>query len=99
MRRSERCGNIVFEKLFGSLEKDAFGILDKIFVIDSNIVKEEPLKNILEINGINYMVLIANTFIIFYAIYYTINSFLSMYNGMQRESIFKFIFKVLYKYL
>ena len=86
--------NIVFEKLFSSIESDIFNALDEIFVIDKNLLKCEPLSKIIEIDGINYMIVIANAFIGLYSIYYIFLNFISMYNGWKTENVFKFILKL-----
>lgn len=86
--------NVAFEKLFGSIEKDVFSALDGIFVIDEKIIDAEPLSKIIYINDINYMVIIANSFIFFYAVYYIINNFINMYNGGKKVDIFKFILRL-----
>lgn len=87
--------NVVFEKLFGSIEKDIFKTLDDILIISEDIVKKEPLSNLISINGINYITVIANSLILFFAIYYTITNFICMYNGNKQQHVFKFILKLI----
>ncbi len=87
--------NIVFEKLFNSVERDVFKAIDNIFVIDETIVEKEPLSNLIQIDGINYIGVLANAFIIFFCIYYIVINFISMYNGNKSESVFKFILKII----
>ena len=87
--------NVVFDKIFGSVEKDVFNTIDEILVIDKDIFEKEPLEKILNIDGLNYMALIANALIIMYAIYYIFLTFISMYNGAKRGNIYKFILKLI----
>ncbi|MBR1883760.1 MAG: hypothetical protein IJ809_02265 [Clostridia bacterium] len=96
MEYSNIIGNLsaVFEKIFGSVEKDVFSALDEIFVIDASLLNKEPLNKIIMIDGINYMNIIAHTLILLYAIYYIFTTFISMYNGAKRGSTYKFIVKV-----
>ena len=87
--------NVVFDKIFGSVEKDVFKTIDEILVIDNTIFEKEPLKKILSIDGINYIALIANALIIMYAVYYIFLTFVSMYNGSKRGNIYKFVIKLI----
>ena len=84
--------NNVFEKLFKSVEAEVYVVLDSIVCIDKNIFKIEPIKNIIDSNGI---VIIANAIMFFLIIYYIFTVLISMYNGNKYENVYHLIIKLL----
>lgn len=87
--------NLISEKLFKSVEGQVYELLDKILIITPGILKEEPLKNIFFENKINGIIIIANSLIFFYLIYYSFTQLLSLYNGNKSENIYSFIIKLI----
>ena len=85
---------IISEKLFKSIEGQAYDILDNIILIGPDILKNEPLNKIFYPDKINFIIVIANAFIFFYAIYYSLNRIVNMYNGGNVESVYNFILKL-----
>jgi hypothetical protein len=86
--------NIISEKLFKSVEGEVYTTLDKIVKITPDILKTEPIKNILFENKINGIILIANSFIMFYITYYIFSQLISLYNGNAAENVYIFIIKL-----
>lgn len=84
--------NIVFEKIFKSVEAQVYDTLDKISIIDKEILKIEPIQKIISSNG---FVIIANSIIFFLIIYYIYMVIISMYNGNKYENIYHLIIKLL----
>lgn len=84
--------NTVFEKVFKSVESEVYVVLDSVICIDKNIFKIEPIKNIINSNGI---IIIANAIMFFLIIYYMFTVLISMYNGNKYESIYHLIIKLL----
>lgn len=87
--------NIISEKLFKSVEGEVYTTLDKIITINSDILKLEPLKNILYENKINGIIIIANSLMMFYITYYMFSQLISLYNGNQVENIYTFVIKLI----
>ena len=88
--------NLISEKLFKSVETEVYKVLDEIVVIGPEILKSEPLKNICYTDKINGIIIIANAFILFYAIYFAIKQFINLYNGEGIGSVYKFIIRIVF---
>lgn len=88
--------NVISEKLFKAVEGQVYEVLDKIVIIGPEILKTEPLKNIFFENKINGIIIIANSFILFYVIYYIFTQLISLYNGDKAENIYHFILKLIF---
>ena len=86
--------NILLEKFFGTVESEVFGLLDKLYRITTEILKEEPLKRfqVKDVNSNILLILISIS--ILFIVFYLITYMLSMYNGYKQENIFKFVFKL-----
>ena len=84
--------NVVFEKVFKSVESQVYDTLDKISNIDKSILKIEPIQKIISSNG---FVIIANSIIFFLIIYYIYMVIISMYNGNRFENVYHLIIKLL----
>lgn len=87
--------NYLLEKVFKSIEGEIFKTLDKLTIIGPEILKEEPLKNIVFENKVNGLVIIANTLILFFIIYYVFKQLIGIYNGNKIESIYVFIIRII----
>lgn len=87
--------NYLLEKVFKSIEREIFKTLDKLTIIGPEILKEEPLKNIVFENKVNGLVIIANTLILFFVIYYVFKQLIGIYNGNKIESIYVFIIRII----
>lgn len=87
--------NYLLEKVFKSIEGEIFKTLDKLTIIGPEILKEEPLKNIVFENKVNGLVIIANTLILFFVIYYVFKQLIGIYNGNKIESIYVFIIRII----
>ena len=85
--------NLISEKLFKSVEEQIYKVLDELVVIGPNILNQEPLKNICYSNKINGIIIIANSLILFYIIYFIFNQLINLYNGKVVENVYKFIIK------
>ena len=87
--------NSVSEKLFKSIESEVFTYLDKLVGITPDIFKEEPLKKILSQDSLNSIILIANSFVLFYIVFFVIQKLISMYNGEKSQSVYGFVIKLI----
>ena len=84
--------NLVFEKIFKSVESQVYDTLDKIVNINKNILEIEPIKKIISSNG---FIIIANSIVFFLIIYYLYTIIISMYNGNRFENVYHLIIKLL----
>lgn len=86
--------NVVAEKIFKSVEGEVYELLDKLFNISPDILKEEPLNKLLNSNLNDSIVLLLSSLVILFIIIYLITRMISMYNGNEQENIFRFMLKV-----
>lgn len=86
--------NTVSEKLFKSIESEVFCQIDNIVNITPKIFIEEPLKNIFFQNKINALIIIANSLILFYVIYFIVSKIIAVYNGNKSDTVYIFIIKL-----
>lgn len=87
--------NIISEKLFKSVEGQVYIVLDKIVNIKPDILNEEPLKSIFLEGKLNGVIVVANSFILFYITYYVFTQLMSMYNGKKAENAYLFVMKII----
>lgn len=86
--------NTVSEKLFKSIEGEVYSRIDNLINITPKIFKEQPLKEIFFQDKINILILIANSLILFYIIYFVILKIISIYNGNKSQSVYVFVLKL-----
>ena len=86
--------NTVSQKLFKSIEQEVFVQIDKIVNISPDLFDKEPLKNFFIQDKINAIILIANSLILFYVIYFIISKMISVYNGNKSDSVYVFVIKL-----
>lgn len=86
---------VILEKLFKSVENQVFEVLDEIILIGPDILKSEPLKYIFFENKVNGLIIIANSFLLFFFIYYVLSNLVSMYNGKNIPNMYSFIIRIL----
>lgn len=86
--------NALFEKILKSVESTIYKNLDKITDITPKLLKQEPIKKLFFSDKVNGIILIANSFVMFYICYYIICTFISMYNGKKIENFYSFILKM-----
>lgn len=87
--------NTIFEKLFSSIDNQLYGVLDKITFINSDILNDKYFENIFGTSAKNGILLIANSLLLAFIIYYAIKHFLAYYTYSQTEKPFQFIFKLI----
>lgn len=88
--------NIIAEKIFKSVETQVFKTLDEIVLIGTDILKNEPLKNIFYDNSNNGIIIIANSLILFFIINYVLTNLISMYNGNKISNMYTFIIRIVF---
>ena len=86
--------NVIAEKIFKSVEGEVYELLDKLFNISPDILKEDPLKKLIKSDLNDNVVLLLSSLVILFVIVYLITRMISMYNGNEQENIFRFMLKI-----
>lgn len=84
--------NTIFNTLFSSIDQNLYTILDKITFINTDILSDIHIKNLLSSNNI---ILVANSLIVGFVIYYCIKLLFSHLFYIEIERPYQFIFKIL----
>ena len=84
--------NTIFNTFFSSIDENLYSILDKLVFINTDILSDINIKNILNSNNI---ILIANSLIVGFVIYYCIKLLFSHLFYIEIERPYQFIFKIL----
>ncbi len=80
--------NIVLEKIYKSIEGKIYDILDRLLIISPDIMKQEPINNIMEPDKSGSIIVIATSLLLFYSVTYIILKLVSMYTRKStREHI------------
>lgn len=87
--------NSIFQTLFSSIDNNIYKILDDLVFIDSNILNNSIFEKIFGINTSNGLLIIANSLLIGFALYYGVRLLYSYYMNLQVERPYQFIFKLL----
>ena len=86
--------NTIFESLFSSIDNNLYSVLDNITFINSDILSDKNFENIFGTSTTNGILLIANSLLIAFILYYSIKYLLSHFTYSQLESPSSFIMKV-----
>ena len=87
--------NSIFETLFSSIDTTIYSVLDELTFIDKNILNDSIFQKIFGSNGNNGLLVIANSLLVGFSLYYAIRLIYSYYMNLQVESPYHFIFKLL----
>lgn len=87
--------NSIFETLFSSIDNSIYQVLDDFTFINSDILNNSIFEKIFGTNSSNGLLVIANSLLVGFAIYYAIRLTYSYYMNLQVERPFQFIFKLL----
>lgn len=87
--------NTIFEKLFASINNNLYSALDHITFINSDILKDDTFEKIFGTSTSNGILLIANSFLLGFIIYYSIKLLMSHITYHQVERPFSFIIKLI----
>lgn len=87
--------NYMFNNIISSIDNSLYSILDDFTFINSNILNDEYFYNIFGVNSSNGVLLVANSLIAGYLIYYSIKLILSRLEITEVERPFQFIFKLI----
>lgn len=87
--------NSIFQTFFSSIDNNVYKILDDLTFIDSNILNNSIFEKIFGSNSSNGLLVIANSLLVGFALYYAIRLIYSYYMNLQIERPYQFIFKLL----
>lgn len=87
--------NTIFENLFSSIDNNLYTLLDDITFIGPDILHDKNFENIFGTQTTNGLLLIANSFLLAFIIYYATKYLLSHFTYNQIESPFSFILKLI----
>lgn len=88
--------NTIFNTLFSSLDNNLYGILDKLLFVNEDILNETFLKNLLGNSISNSLIIIANSLLFGFTIYYCFRLLFSHFSYFEIEKPYQFIFKLLF---
>lgn len=87
--------NSIFQTLFSSMDESIYQVLDKLIFIDDGILNNSIFEKIFGTNTSNGLLVIANSLLVGFALYYAIRLIYSYYMNLQVERPYQFIFKLL----
>ena len=87
--------NTLFSNLFSSIDNSLYSLLDDLTFINDDFLKNSFLENILGNSSQNGIILIANSVIIGFMIYYAISSFLAYFTFSPHQKPISFLFKII----
>ena len=87
--------NSIFETLFSSIDTTIYSVLDELTFIDKNILNNSIFQKIFGSTGNNGLLVIVNSLLVGFSLYYAIRLIYSYYMNLQIERPYQFIFKLL----
>ena len=87
--------NSIFETLFSSIDTTIYSVLDELTFIDKNILNNSIFQKIFGSTVNNGLLVIANSLLVGFSLYYAIRLIYSYYMNLQIERPYQFIFKLL----
>lgn len=88
--------NTIFSNIFSSVDNNLYSILDNITFINTNILDSPYFNNIFGTSTTNGILLVANSLIIGFILYYCIKLMLSNFGITEAERPISFIFKLIF---
>jgi hypothetical protein len=86
--------NTIFETLFSSIDNSLYSVLDDITFINSDILQDKNFENLFGTSTSNGILLIANSFLLAFILYYAIRYLMAHFTYAQTEAPFSFIIKL-----
>jgi hypothetical protein len=87
--------NYIFESLFSSIDNQLYNLLDDLVFINSDILNDKNFENIFGTSSSNGILLIANSLLLGFILYYSIKYLMSHYTYQQMDSPFRFFIKII----
>ena len=86
--------NTIFENLFSSIDNNLYSVLDNITFIGSDILNDKNFENIFGTSTSNGILLIANSLLLAYILYYSIKYLVSHFTYSRIDTPGSFILKL-----
>lgn len=86
--------NTLFSSLFSSIDNNIYGVLDDIVFIKQDILEDKFLTSILGTSSTTGLILISNSLLLGFSLYYIVRYAYSHYSLSQTEQPFQFLFKL-----
>ena len=83
--------NTIFENLFSSIDNNLYSVLDNITFIGSDILNDKNFENIFGTSTSNGILLIANSLLLAYILYYSIKYLVSHFTYSRTDTPGSFI--------
>lgn len=87
--------NTIFETLFSSIDNNLYSVLDDVTFINSDILRDKNFENLFGTSTSNGILLIANSLLLAFILYYATRYLLSHITYAQTEAPFSFIIKLI----
>lgn len=87
--------NSIFENLFSSIDNNLYSVLDEITFISSDILNDKTFENIFGTSTSNGLLLIANSLLFGFVLYYAVRYLMSHITYNRIENPFSFIIKII----
>lgn len=87
--------NTIFETLFSSIDNNLYSVLDDITFINSDILQDKNFENLFGTSASNGILLISNSFLLAFILYYAIRYLMAHFTYTQTEAPFSFIIKLI----
>lgn len=88
--------NTILENLFSSIDNTLYSVLDDITFISSDILDSAYFQKILGMSASSGILVIANSLLFGFLLYFSIKYLLSHFYAIQVETPYQFIFKLLF---
>ena len=87
--------NTIFSTLFSSIDNNLYSVLDKLLFINNDIMNETFLENLLGNSFSKSLIIIANSLLVGFTIFYCFKLLFSHFSYIQLEKPYQFIFKLI----
>lgn len=87
--------NTILETLLSSIDNNLYSVLDNITFINSNILQDRNFENLFGTSTSNGLLLIANSFLLAFILYYATKYLMSHFTYTQTETPFSFFIKLI----
>lgn len=87
--------NTIFETLFSSIDNNLYSVLDDITFINSDILQDKNFENLFGTSASNGILLIANSFLLAFILYYAARYLMAHFTYTQTEAPLSFIIKLI----
>ena len=88
--------NTILDNLFSSIDNTLYSVLDDITFISSDILDNSYFQKLLGISATSGILIIANSLLFGFLIYFSIKYLLSHFYSIDIESPYQFVFKLLF---